>query len=73
MADAKVIDLEEAKASRMAPVRFHTIAQLDRAVPRISISIEGEFTPAAVRVLANAMLQRADAADWEAGLPPKTT
>jgi hypothetical protein len=72
MADARVTSLEDYKADRMRPVRFHTIAQVER---KIVIDVQGEFTPAAVRVLANAMLQRADAADWEAGKrpPSKTT
>lgn len=66
MADAKVTSLEEFKASRMRPVRFHTVAQVDR---KIIVDIQGEFSAAAVRVLANAMLQRADALDWDARKP----
>lgn len=63
MAEAKVIDLEEAKAARMAPVHFHTVAEADRS---IVIDIRGAFTPAAVRVLANAMLERAAAVEAKA-------
>jgi hypothetical protein len=64
MADAKVTSLEEFKASRMRPVRFHTVAQVDR---KIVVDIQGEFSTAVARILANAILQRADALDWEEG------
>lgn len=68
MADAKVIDLEQARADRMRPVRFHTVAQLDR---KLVVDIQGEFTPAAARVLANAILQRCDAVDFDNNHHPK--
>jgi hypothetical protein len=63
MADAKVICLEQARSDRMKPAHFHTIAEADRA---IAIHIEGTFSPAAVRVLANAMLERAAAVEAKA-------
>jgi len=68
MADSKVTCLETYKAARMAPVRFHTVAQLDR---RVVVDIQGEFTPAAARVLAHAILQRCDAVDFDNGQNPK--
>jgi len=64
MADADVIDLEEAKAARMPPAHFHTIAELDG---KIVIDIQGEFTVAAARLLADLISQRADAVDWRGG------
>jgi hypothetical protein len=64
MADAKVIDIEEFKGSRMRTVRFHTIAHV--AHSRIVVDIQGEFSPAAARILAKHLIERADAAEAEA-------
>jgi len=63
MADAKVICLEQARADRMPPVRFHTIAEQDGLV---LIDLQGCFTPAAARLYAKHLIERADAADAEA-------
>ena len=62
MPDARVVDLEVFKASKMAPARFHTVAQVER---RVRIDITGEFTPAAARLLAKHITERADAAERE--------
>jgi hypothetical protein len=61
---ARIIDLEEAKAARMKPVRFGSVSH---EPGRVAIDITGEFTPAAARILAKHLLERADAAEREAG------
>lgn len=66
MANGNVIDLEEAKAARMPPVRFGTVAH---GSGRVAIDIQGEFTPGAARILAKHLLERADAAEAEALTP----
>ena len=63
MADAKVIDLEQAKSARICPPRFHTIAEVDG---KIMISIDGTFSSSQARALATALLQRAEAVAWSA-------
>lgn len=68
MADAKVICLEQARADRMKPVRFHTVAEVDR---KIAIDLQGTFAPAAARILANAILQRCDAVAFDNANNPK--
>ncbi len=65
---AKIVDIEEAKARRMKPARFHTVAEHDRTVV---IDIRGEFTPAAARLYASAILQRCDAIDFYNSQDPK--
>lgn len=64
MADARIVDLEAFKASKMRTVRFHTIAHV--ADCKIVVDIQGEFSPAAARILAKHLIDRADAADAEA-------
>jgi hypothetical protein len=60
---ARVICLETEKARRMgAGPRFSTIALEGRAV---HVDITGSFSPAAVRVLANALLAQADNAELD--------
>lgn len=68
MADSKVTCLETYKAARMAPVRFNTVAQLDR---KVVIDIKGEFSTAAARMYAEAILQRCDAVDFDNDKNPK--
>ena len=57
---ATVIDLEEAKAARMPPVRFGTVAH---SSGRVLIDVHAEFTPAAARILAMHLMEQADAAE----------
>lgn len=64
----KVIDFESARASRMKPVRFHTIAEHDSTVV---IDIKGTFSVSAARLYANAILQRCDAIDFYNSQKPK--
>jgi hypothetical protein len=63
MAGARIIDFEVAKAARMPPVRFGSVAHTPGVV---EIDITGRFTPGAARILAKHLLERADAAEAEA-------
>lgn len=68
MTNDKPISLEEYKASRMPPTRFHTVAEVDRTVV---IDIRGTFSVAAARLYANAIIQRCDAIDFDNSQDPK--
>lgn len=60
---ARVIDLETEKARRLRPAHFGQISNHEPGL--VTLDLTGRFTPAAARVLGQAILELADAAERE--------